>query len=258
MKTFYISTAIDYVNAKPHLGHAYEKVCTDVIARWHRLLGEDVFFVTGTDENAQKNASAAKEAGIKTKEFVDQHAKVYKRLSKLYNISYDDFIRTTEVRHKKVAQAIFQKMFDKGDIYLGHYEGLYCEGCESYITEKELVDGKCPEHNKKPKQLKEESYFFKASKYQNKILKLLESKDFILPKSKRKEMIQRIKDDGLKDLCVSRKDIEWGIPVPFDKKHRVYVWKEALENYVSCLKYPDNPNYLKYWKENKEKIHVIG
>lgn len=258
MKTFYISTAIDYVNAKPHLGHAYEKVCTDVLARWHRLLGEDVFFVTGTDENAQKNDLAAKEAGIKTKEFVDQHTQTYKDLCELYNISYDDFIRTTEIRHKKVAQAIFQKMFDKGDIYLGHYEGLYCEGCESYITEKELVDGKCPEHNKKPQNIKEEAYFFKASKYQNKVLKLLENKSFVLPKDKKKEMIKRIKSDGLKDLCVSRKNVDWGISVPFDKKHKIYVWIEALENYVSCLNYPDHPNYLKYWKNNKEKIHVIG
>jgi methionyl-tRNA synthetase len=258
MKTFYISTAIDYVNAKPHLGHAYEKVCTDIIARWHRLLNEDVFFVTGTDENAQKNVSAANKAGMKTKEFVDQHAKVYKNLCKLYDISYNDFIRTTETRHKKVAQTIFQKMFDKKDIYLGNYEGLYCEGCEAYITEKELVDGKCPEHGKKPKHLKEESYFFKASKYQKKILKLLETDTFVVPKSKRNEMIQRIKKDGLRDLCVSRKDLDWGIQVPFDKKHRIYVWKDALENYISCLEYPNSPNYLKYWKENKNKIHVIG
>tara|TARA_Y100000310_G_C20698595_1_gene827565 strand:+ start:1165 stop:3000 length:1836 start_codon:yes stop_codon:yes gene_type:complete len=258
MKTFYISTAIDYVNAKPHLGHAYEKVSTDVLARWHRLQEEDVFFVTGTDENAQKNVSAAKEAGMKVQKFVDLNAEKFKSLCKKYNISYDDFIRTTEKRHVKVAQEIFKKMHDKGDIYKGTYEGLYCEGCEAYLTEKELVDGKCPEHNKAPKHFKEETYFFKASKYEKKVLKLLESKNFVLPISKRKEMVARIKQDGLKDLCVSRKGVDWGIKVPFDKEQTVYVWKEALENYISCLGYPSNKKYKKYWTENKNKIHVIG
>jgi methionyl-tRNA synthetase len=258
MKTFYISTAIDYVNSKPHLGHAYEKVCTDIIARWHRSLGEDVFFVTGTDENAQKNVSASKKEGMKVKDFVDMHAKNFKNLCEKYNISFDDFIRTTESRHKKVAQSIFQKMFDKGDIYKGFYEGLYCEGCEAYLTEKELINGKCPEHEKAPKYFKEETYFFKASKYEKRGLKLLESDHFLLPLSKRKEMVTRLKEEGIKDLCVSRKDLEWGIEVPFDKSQRIYVWKEALENYISCLGYPDNEKYKKYWINNSEKIHVIG
>jgi len=257
-KPYYISTAIDYVNSKPHLGHAYEKVCTDILARWHRQLGEDVFFVTGTDENAQKNVSAAKEAGMETKKFVDSNAMIFKRLCKAYNISYDDFIRTTQSRHKKVAQAIFQKMYDKGDIYKGHYEGLYCEGCEAYLTEKDLVNGKCPEHNKKPQFLREENYFFKASKYEKRILKLLETNTFVIPASKRKEMVQRIKSEGLKDLCVSRSNLSWGVKVPFDKKATIYVWKDALENYISVLGYPDHPKYTKYWKENSNKVHMIG
>lgn len=257
-KPFYISTAIDYVNAKPHLGHAYEKVCADIIARWHRLLGEDVFFVTGTDENAQKNVSAARAAGMETKIFVDMNANRFKLLCTTYNIFYDDFIRTTELRHKKVAQAIFKKMYDKGDIYKGHYEGLYCEGCEAYKTEKELVNNKCPEHNREPKHIREESYFFKASKYQKKVLKLISNGKFLIPDSKKTEMIVRLKDEGLKDLCVSRYNVEWGIPVPFDRKSTMYVWLEALENYISCLGYPSHPKYKKYWKENNNKYHVIG
>lgn len=257
-KPFYISTAIDYVNAKPHLGHAYEKVCADTIARWHRLAGDDVFFVTGTDENAQKNVSAAKAAGMETKAFVDKNAEIFKHLCATYNIAYDDFIRTTEPRHKKVAQEIFQKMYDKGDIYKGHYEGLYCEGCEAYKTEKELVKGKCPEHNKEPKLIREESYFFKASKYQKKVLTLLTEGKFILPESKKEEMIARLKDEGLKDLCVSRQNVEWGIKVPFDRTSTMYVWAEALMNYTSCLGYPTHPKYKKYWKQNKNKYHMIG
>ena len=163
-KKFYISTAIDYVNAKPHLGHAYEKICADVLARWNRLEENQVFFVTGTDENAQKNVSAAEKVNMDTKTFVDFNAKKFKELCSLYNISYDNFIRTTQSRHKKVAQILFQKMYDKGDIYLGHYEGLYCEGCEAYLTEKDLIDGKCPEHKKVPKHIKEESYFIELAK----------------------------------------------------------------------------------------------
>ncbi len=174
-KKFYLTTAIDYVNAPPHLGHLYEKVCADVIARFHRLNGEDVFFLTGTDENAQKNEKAAKEAGIAVKEFVNKNAQKFKELCKVFNVSNDDFIRTTEARHVKVSQLIFKKLFDNGDIYKGYYEGYYCYGCEEFKTEKDLVDGKCPEHGKKPEWLKEESYFFRLSKYQKQILKLLEN-----------------------------------------------------------------------------------
>src|SRR3989344_3176566 len=168
MKKFYITTAIDYVNAKPHIGHAYEKVTADIIARWHRLKGEDVFFLTGTDDNAQKNAQAAKEAGFSTKEFVDKNAKTFKDMCDTFNISYTYFIRTTEKRHVKVAQDLFSKAYNSKDIYKGFYEGYYCLGCESFKTEKELVDGKCPEHNKEPELRKEETYFFKLGKYKKK------------------------------------------------------------------------------------------
>ena len=201
MKTFYITTAIDYVNAKPHIGHAYEKILADAIARWHRLKGEKVWFLTGTDENAQKNAHAAKQAGIPTKQFVDKNSKYFKQLCEKLNISFDDFIRTTEARHVKTSQAIFKKVYDKGDIYKGSYEGLYCEGCEAFLTEKDLINGKCPEHHKEPKLISEEAYFFKLSKYKNKILKLLEE-GLVIPDTRENEIISRLKEEGLKDLCV--------------------------------------------------------
>ncbi len=252
---FYITTAIDYVNAPPHIGHAYEKICADVIARWHRLKGEKVYFLTGTDENAQKNEQAAKEAKIETKKFVDQNSKLFEELCKKLNLSNDDFIRTTQARHTKVAQEIFKKVFDKGDIYKGNYEGYYCQGCEAFITEKELVDGKCPEHNKEPEWLKEESYFFKLSKYQDKVLKLIETNTFILPQKRRNEMISRLKSEGLKDLSVSRTNLDWGITTPIDKKHKIYVWFDALINYVSALGYPDEKPYKEFWPAD---CHYIG
>ena len=254
-KKFYITTAIDYVNAPPHLGHLYEKVFTDVIARFHRLLGEDVFFLTGTDENAQKNEKAAKEAGIPVKDFVDRNAEKFKELCKTFNISYDDFIRTTEERHVKVAQLVFQKMFENGDIYKGFYEGLYCYGCEEFKTEKDLVNGKCPEHNKEPELLREECYFFRLSKYKEKILELLKRKKFVLPEKRKKEVLTRLKEEGLKDLCVSRPNINWGIDTPIDPKHKIYVWVDALVNYISALGFPDGEKYKKYWPAD---VHVIG
>lgn len=254
MKKFYITTAIDYVNASPHLGHAYEKICADIIARWHRLKGEDVFFLTGTDENAQKNEQAAKQAGIETKKFVDANTKKFIELCKKLNLTNDDFIRTTEDRHKRIAQLIFQKLYDKGEIYKSNYEGLYCTGCESFLTEKDLVDGKCPEHDKKPDWIKEESYFFKMSKYQDKVLELLKT-NFVLPESKRNEMLSRIEGEGLKDLCVSRKNLTWGIETPIDKDHKIYVWIDALSNYVSALDYPKGKRFKTYWPAD---IHLIG
>jgi len=252
---FYITTAIDYVNAPPHIGHAYEKICADVIARWHRLKQEKVYFLTGTDENAQKNEQAAKEAKIETKKFVDQNSKLFEDLCKKLNISNDDFIRTTQARHIKVAKEIFKKVFDKGDIYKGNYEGYYCQGCEAFITEKELVDGKCSEHNKEPQWLKEESYFFKLSKYQDKVLKLIETNTFILPKKRRNEMVSRLKSEGLKDLSVSRTNLNWGIQTPIDKQHKIYVWFDALINYVSALGYPNGKLYKEYWPAD---CHYIG
>ncbi len=252
---FYITTAIDYVNAKPHIGHAYEKVIADIIARWQRLRGEKVFYLTGTDENAQKNSQAAKEAGVPVRKFVDKNVEFFKNLCKTLNISNDYFIRTTEERHIKISQDIFKKVLEKGDIYKGFYGGLYCEGCEGYLTEKDLVDGKCPEHQKSPKPLREEAYFFKLSKYKDQIVKLLESPNFVIPKEKRNEMLSRIKSDDLKDLCISRKNLYWGIDVPGDKNHKIYVWFDALINYVSAIDYPDGGKFKEFWPAD---IHLIG
>ena len=254
-KTFYITTAIDFVNAKPHLGHAYEKVCADAIARWKRLDGFDVFFITGTDENAQKNAQAAKVAGLPVKEFVDKNAGFFLELCRILGISFDDFIRTTEQRHVKISQNIFKKLFENGDIYKGTYEGMYCVGCESYVTEKDLVDGKCPEHRKTPDYIKEESYFFRLSKYRGFVLDMIKNKNLIFPESRKNEMLQRLENEELKDLCVSRLGLEWGIPVPFDSKHTIYVWIDALVNYISAIGYPNRQKFKKYWPAD---IHVIG
>lgn len=253
MKKFYITTAIDYVNASPHMGHAYEKICADVIARWHRIKGEEVYFLTGTDENAQKNAQAAKKAGMDTKQFVDENSKKFIDLCAKLNISHDDFIRTTEARHIKAAQAIFKKLYDKGDIYKGFYEGNYCDGCEAFVTAKELQDGKCPEHKTPPRFIKEESYFFKLSKYQKDILKLLEG-GLVEPDTRKNEIINRVKE-GLNDLSVSRKNVEWGISVPGDETDKIYVWLDALANYISALDYPDGELFKKYWPVD---IHLIG
>ncbi|MBI4159431.1 methionine--tRNA ligase [Candidatus Woesearchaeota archaeon] len=255
MKTFYITTAIDYVNAKPHIGHAYEKVTADIIARWHRLKGEDVFFLTGTDDNAQKNAQAAKEANLPTMEFVDKNAKNFKEMCDIFNISYNCFIRTTEKRHIKVAQDLFSKAFKSKNIYKGFYEGYYCLGCESFKTEKELVEGKCPEHNKEPELRKEETYFFKLGKYKNKIITLVSSKDFIIPKERKNEILSRLKSEDLNDLSVSRQKSEWGITTPIDKNHTIYVWYDALINYISALDPPKGKNFKKYWPAD---IHLIG
>jgi methionyl-tRNA synthetase len=252
-KKFYITTAIDYVNAPPHLGHLYEKVCADVLARFHRLLGEDVFFLTGTDENAPKNEKAAREAGVPVKQFVDENAKKFIELCKIFSISYDDFIRTTEERHVKVAQQIFKEIFEKGDIYKGIYEGLYCQACEEFKTEKDLVDGKCPQHGTKPEFLREENYFFKLSKYKEKILKLFKRK-FVLPEKRKNEIIEKLKGE-LRDISVSRKNLTWGITTPIDQEHKIYVWIDALVNYISALGYPDSEKYKKYWPAD---LHVIG
>ncbi|MAG37955.1 methionine--tRNA ligase [Candidatus Pacearchaeota archaeon] len=245
---YYITTAIDYVNAKPHVGHAFEKVISDVIARWNRLQDKDVFFLTGVDENAQKNVQAAEKAGIPVKEFVDKNTAFFLELSKKLNISHNDFIRTSASEHGKVVQKIIQKILDKGDIYKGEYSGLYCTGCESYYTEKELVDGKCPEHNTVPEQRKEEAYFFKLSKYQDQLLKLIPK--YVTPKSKANEVLVRVKE-GLNDINISRKDVEIGVPFPSHEDFKVWVWIDALINYVSGLKSKEK----KYWPAD---THVIG
>jgi len=250
---FYITTAIDYVNASPHIGHAYEKICTDALARWHRFRGDDVYFLTGTDENAQKNVQAARQARLEVKDFVRQNSLKFIELCNKLNLSNDDFIRTTEERHKKVTQLIFKKIYDKGDIYKGIYEGLYCRGCEAFLTDKELINGKCPEHNIAPELIKEENYLFKLSKYQHNIIELLE-KGFVEPETRSNEIINRVKE-GLNDLSVSRKDVSWGTRVPFDDKHTIYVWIDALVNYISALGYPDGKLFKKYWPAD---IHLIG
>jgi methionyl-tRNA synthetase len=230
-KKFYVTTAIDYVNARPHIGHAFEKVLADAICRWHLLNGERVYFLTGTDENAQKNAQAAKLAGISTQEFVDKNSQIFIELCNKLEVEFSRFIRTTEKEHKKISQEIFKKVYDNGEIYKGKYEGFYCTGCEAYITEKDLVDGKCPEHNKVPEYMSEDAYFFKLSKYRDKLIKFVEN--YIVPDSKKNEILSRLKEEELKDLCVSRTGLDWGIDNPIDKKFKIYVWFDALINYVS-------------------------
>jgi len=243
-KTFYITTAIDYVNAKPHIGHAFEKVLADTLARWHKEKKERVFFLTGVDENAQKNVQAAETAGIGVKEFINKNTEFFKTLVKELNIDCDKFIRTSETEHAKVVVKFLKKIIDKKEIYKGKYEGFYCTDCEAFITEKELVDGKCPEHNKKPEFRKEEAYFFKLSKYEKKLKEFV--KTYIVPESRKKEILTRI-ESGLNDLCISRKNADWGIDFPEDKNFKVYVWIDALINYISGAE--------KQWPAD---VHVIG
>ncbi len=251
---FYITTAIDYTNSKPHLGHAYEKIIADVIARWHRIRGEDVFFLIGTDEHGQKVERAAIAAGKTPKEFVDELVKFFKELYEKLNISYNDFIRTTEDRHIKIAKEIFKKVFDRGDIYKGFYEGLYCVSCEAFYTEKNAVDGNCPVHKTKLELIKEESYFFKLGRYQKKIIEHIKNnKNFIIPEQRRNEILSRLKEP-LKDLSVSRCSFKWGIPLPIDEKHVIYVWFDALLNYISALEYPKE-KFKKNWPAD---VQVIG
>ncbi len=253
-KKFYITTAIDYPSAPAHIGHVYEKVCADVIARWHRNIGDDVFFSTGTDEHGQKIQRCAKKANEKPEEFVEGMSKEFITLWEKLNISYDSFIRTTQTRHIEIAQDIFKKIYEKGDIYKGLYEGLYCVDCEAFYAEKDIKKGLCPVHNKKVERIKEESYFFKMSKYQERILEYIENnKDFIQPKFRRSEIINRIKE-GIRDLSVSRSSFNWGIPLPMDKKHVIFVWFDALLNYISVLDYPKE-KFRKYWPAD---IHLIG
>ncbi|MAG18158.1 MAG: methionine--tRNA ligase, partial [Candidatus Diapherotrites archaeon] len=254
MVKFYITTAIDYPNSKPHLGHAYEKTVTDCIARWHRLKGEDTFYLTGTDEHGKKIQEAAKKAGKKPKAFVNEQVKSFKELCKKWNISYDNFIRTTDPKHEKMCQNIFQKVLDKKDIYLGEYEGLYCTGCEAYYLEKDLQNGLCPVHGTKPEKVKEESYFFKMSKYQQQWLDYVEKNpEFIYPVRRRQEIVNRVKE-GLRDLSVSRTNFDWGIKLKNNKEHVIYVWFDALLNYLSGIDYPSKKS-KKYWPAD---IHVIG
>ena len=256
---FYITTAIAYTSKKPHIGNTYEIILTDAIARFKRLQGYDVFFLTGTDEHGEKIEQLAKEAGIEPKKYVDNVAQEIKDIWNLMNTSYDKFIRTTDDYHEETVQKIFKKLYDQGDIYKGFYEGLYCTPCESFFTETQLVDGKCPDCGREVKPAKEEAYFFKMSKYQDRLLKYIEDNPgFIEPESRKKEMINNFIKPGLQDLCVSRTSFKWGIPVDFDPDHVVYVWIDALTNYITALGYKCDSKdelYEKYWPAD---VHVIG
>lgn len=256
---YYISTAIAYTSAKPHIGNTYEIVLGDAIARYKRLKGFDVYFQTGTDEHGEKIELKAKEAGITPKEYVDNIASQIKDIWDIMNTSYDRFVRTTDPKHEREVQKIFKKMYDKGDIYLGKYEGLYCTPCESFFTESQLVDGKCPDCGREVHKASEEAYFFKLSKYQDRLIEYYNTHpDFIKPDSRKNEMINNFIKPGLQDLCVSRTSFTWGIPVDFDPKHVIYVWLDALTNYITNIGYDvDNPSdeFKKYWPAD---LHLIG
>ena len=237
-KKYYISTAIAYTSGKPHIGNTYEIVLADAIARFKRLQGYDVYLQTGTDEHGEKIELKAKAEGVTPKEFVDEKAADIKRIWDIMNTSYDRFVRTTDPNHEKVVQHIFKYMYDKGDIYKGEYKGLYCTPCESFWTESQLIDGKCPDCGRDVEEKCEEAYFFKLSKYQKKLEDYIESHpDFIQPVSRKNEMINNFIKPGLQDLCVSRTSFNWGIPVDFDDKHIVYVWLDALTNYITNIGY---------------------
>lgn len=258
-KKFYITTAIAYTSRKPHIGNSYEIVLTDSIARYKRLQGYDVFMLTGTDEHGQKIEEYAKAAGVTPKEYVDKVAGEIREICDLLNTSYDKFIRTTDDYHEKVVQKIFRKLYEQGDIYKGTYEGMYCTPCESFWTESQLVDGKCPDCGREVKPAKEEAYFLRLSKYQKQLEEFIESNEnFIYPEARKKEMLNNFIKPGLQDLCVSRTSFKWGVPVDFDDKHVVYVWLDALSNYITALGYdPDGSSdmYKKYWPAD---VHIIG
>ena len=256
-KTFYITTPIYYPSGKAHIGHSYCTVASDAIARYKRMQGYDVMFLTGTDEHGQKIEINAEKAGITPKEYVDKIVAGFQDLWKLLNISNDRFIRTTDDYHVKAVQKIFRTLHDKGEIYKGQYKGWYCTPCESFWTETQLKDGKCPDCGREVKMANEEAYFFRLSKYSDRLLKLYEDQpDFIQPESRKNEMINFIKQ-GLDDLCVSRTSFTWGIPVDFDPKHVVYVWLDALTNYITALGYgsDDDSDYKKYWPAD---VHFVG
>ncbi len=259
-KPYYITTAIAYTSAKPHIGNTYEIVLADSIARFKRWEGYDVFFQTGTDEHGQKIEQKAKEAGIEPKEYVDKIAGEIKRIWDLMNTSYDKFIRTTDPNHEVQVQKIFKKLYEKGDIYKGYYEGMYCTPCESFFTPSQLKDGKCPDCGREVHYAKEEAYFFKMSKYADRLIAhIKENPEFIQPESRKNEMMNNFLIPGLQDLCVSRTSFKWGIPVDFDDKHVVYVWIDALSNYITGIGYDADGNsseqFKKYWPAD---LHLIG
>jgi methionyl-tRNA synthetase len=257
-KKFYITTSIAYVNARPHIGFAMELIQADVLARYHRMIGDDTFSLTGTDEHGMKLETAAKEQGMEPQQLVDMNAAYFKELKEVLNLSYDHFIRTTDDYHEKGAQKVWTLMNEKGDIYKDSYEGLYCIGCEAFVLEKDLVDGKCPNHNRVPEKLREENYFFKLSKYSEEIGKKIESGELkIFPESKKNEILFVIKE-GLKDVSFSRpkKILKWGIDVPNDPDQVMYVWCDALSNYITGVGYGhDEEKFKRFWPAD---VHLIG
>ena len=260
MDKYYISTAIAYASSKPHIGNTYEIVLADVIARYKRLCGYDVYFQTGTDEHGQKIEGKAKEALLSPQEYVDKQTSEIKNIWNVMNTSYDRFIRTTDQRHKKIVSEIFKRLYDQGDIYLGEYKGLYCTPCESFWTESQLINGKCPDCGREVHPECEEAYFFRMSKYSKWLEEYInDNPDFILPESRKNEIMNNFIKPGLQDLCVSRTSFKWGVPVSFDNKHVVYVWIDALSNYITFLGYDPNgessEKFLKYWPAD---LHLIG
>ena len=259
-KPYYITTAIAYTSGKPHIGNTYEIVLTDAIARYRRAQGYDVFFQTGTDEHGQKIEEKAKEQGVTPKEFVDGVAATVRKTFDMMNTSYDYFIRTTDEAHEKQVQKIFRRLYEQGDIYKGTYEGMYCTPCESFWTESQLIDGCCPDCGRPVKKAKEEAYFFRMQKYADRLMKYIEDHpEFIQPESRKNEMVNNFLKPGLQDLCVSRTSFSWGIPVEFDPRHVIYVWIDALTNYITSLGYDADgnhgENFKKYWPAD---VHIIG
>ncbi|MGI6703869.1 MAG: methionine--tRNA ligase [Clostridia bacterium] len=256
-KTFYITTPIYYPSDKLHIGHAYCTVAADTMARFKRITGYDVMFLTGTDEHGQKIQRVAEASGASPQQYVDKIVDGIVKLWELLDISNDDFIRTTEPRHVEAVQKIFKKLYDKGDIYKGNYEGWYCTPCEAFWTEHQLADGKCPDCGREVELTREEAYFFRLSAYQDRLIKFIEESDFIQPESRKNEMLNNFLKPGLEDLCVSRTSFDWGVPVDFDEGHVVYVWVDALSNYITALGYlsEDTSKYEKYWPAD---VHLVG
>ena len=258
-KKFYMTTAIAYTSAKPHIGNTYEIVLADAIARHKRMEGYDVFFCTGTDEHGQKIEEKAEAAGVTPKAYVDRVSGEVRKIWDTMNTTYDYFIRTTDAPHEKTVQKIFKKMYEKGDIYKSEYEGMYCTPCESFWTESQLVNGCCPDCGRPVQPAKEEAYFFKMSKYADRLIQYIEDNpDFIVPESRKKEMINNFLKPGLQDLCVSRTSFKWGIPVDFDPKHVVYVWLDALNNYITAIGYDPDGSTEQFEKLWPADLHIIG
>lgn len=257
-KTFYVTTPIYYVNAEPHIGHAYTTILADFLKRFYKMLGFDAYFLTGTDEHGDKIMKAAEENNSTAQEYVDRISGLFRQTWIDTGIDFDDFIRTTDDRHIKVVKEILQQVYDNGDIYFSSYGGYYCYGCERYLTDKDMIDGKCPEHNKEPEYIEENNYFFKMSKYQGWLKDYIKSNpDFIRPERYRNEVLSILENEMLEDLCISRPKtrLSWGVPLPFDDNFVTYVWFDALINYISALGYPDNEKFKKYWPESQ---HIIA